>query len=264
MQDRRDVSSHGGLGQLVSSVSSAGSFPPAPRLSHTPTSDFQPPYFPPPYNLPSQQTMDFHHPHFNADSYSHLSNFHQQSQQHYHQLHPPERNVLRYKEEPLHNMHPGLTPPHSEYGGIRRPDILMSGGHPLGFGDQNTNLLNIHPSAGLPGIEDGIHQVRTSFIFIWFSSRWEISLWSELVFRTGICLEEDAPINCSEIIRLWGSTSVGPIINSPTVGVRLHSIFQIIFILQTVMKCSLSASRLIGYLLERGDIKWSIKFVRFL
>lgn len=157
-EDRRDVSSHGGLGQLVSSVSSAGSFPPAPRLSHTPTSDFQPPYFPPPYNLPSQQTMDFHHPHFNADSYSHLSNFHQQSQQHYHQLHPPERNVLRYKEEPLHNMHPGLTPPHSEYGGIRRPDILMSGGHPLGFGDQNTNLLNIHPSAGLPGIEDGIHQ----------------------------------------------------------------------------------------------------------
>ena len=152
-QDRRDLGSHGGLGQLVSSVSTAGSFPPAPRLSHTPTSDFQPPYFPPPYNLPSQQTMEFH-PHFNADSYSHLSNFHQQSQQHYHQLHTPDRNVLRYKEEPLHNMHPGLTPPHSDYGGIRRPDILMSGGHPLGFGEQNANILNIHPSAGLPGIED--------------------------------------------------------------------------------------------------------------
>lgn len=63
-------------------------------------------------------------------------------------------------------MHPGLTPPHSDYGGIRRPDILMSGGHPLGFGDQNTNLLNIHPSAGLSGIEDGIHQVRISLVFI--------------------------------------------------------------------------------------------------
>ncbi|KAJ8305779.1 hypothetical protein KUTeg_016324 [Tegillarca granosa] len=161
-EDRRDVvSSHAGLGQLVSSVSTAGSFPPAPRLSHTPTSDFQPPYFPPPYNLPSQQTMDFHHPHFNTDSYSHLSSFHQGTQQ-YHQLHPADRNVLRPREDQIH-MHTGLTAPHdvrrTDYGALRRPDVLVPGAHHLSFGEQDAAMLNIHPGTGLPIIDEANHQV---------------------------------------------------------------------------------------------------------
>ncbi|XP_033737756.1 transcription factor AP-2-epsilon-like isoform X1 [Pecten maximus] len=171
-EDRRDVVSSQGLGQLV--TSSAGSFPPAPRLSHTPTSDFQPPYFPPPYNLPSQQSMEFHHPHFNTDSYSHLGSFHQGTvtQQHYHQLHTPDsRNVLRPREDGLHNMHHGLPAPHdprrTDYGGMRRPDILVPGGHHLGF-DQDPTILNIHTGNGLQVLDDGVHQAgledTTSFI----------------------------------------------------------------------------------------------------
>lgn len=62
-------------------------------------------------------------------------------------------------------------------------------------------------------------------------------------------------INCSEITRLGSPTFHGPIINSPTRRLGLHSIFPIIFILQIVMKCSLSVAYLIGYLLRRGDIK---------
>ncbi|KAL5021858.1 hypothetical protein ScPMuIL_001013 [Solemya velum] len=158
-EDRRDVvGGHAGLGQLVSSVASTGSFPPAPRLSHTPTSDFQPPYFPPPYNLPSQQPVEFHHPHVNSDPYSHLSGFHQSPQQHYHQLHPPERNVLRHRDDALHNMHPGLGGTHdirrADYG-VRRPDILVPGGHhPFSFADQDPNML-LHGTTGIPGLDDG-------------------------------------------------------------------------------------------------------------
>lgn len=156
-QDRRDVSSHGGLGQLVSSMSTTGSFPPAPRLSHTPTSDFQPPYFPPPYNLQAQQGMEFHHAHFNTDSYSHLSNFHPGSQN-YQQIHVPDSRAIRYKEEPIHNMH-GLSVPNDtrrlDYGGIRRSDVLVPGGH-LGFTEHDPSF--VHHNSVMQAIEDGVHQ----------------------------------------------------------------------------------------------------------
>ncbi|KAK3579160.1 hypothetical protein CHS0354_022183 [Potamilus streckersoni] len=156
-QDRRDViGNHGGLGQLVSTVATTASFPQPPRLSHTPTTgDFQPPYFPPPYNLPSQQPMEFHH-HMNSDPYSHLSSFHQPTQQ-YHQLHTPDRNVLRHRDD-LHNMHHGL-PTHDnrrpDYGVMRRPDILVPSHHPhLGYGEQDPSMLNLHGATAM-GIDDG-------------------------------------------------------------------------------------------------------------
>ncbi|KAH3848888.1 hypothetical protein DPMN_091271, partial [Dreissena polymorpha] len=142
--ERRDVlGSHGGLGQLVASVSSAGSFPPAPRLSHTPTSDFQPPYFPPPYNPISQQTMDFHH-HVN-DPYSHLGGF-QAPQQHYHQL--QERNVLRHRDD-LHNMSGGGLQPHdrnrNDYGGMGRADLLVPRAPlSIGYGESDPSMLSLH------------------------------------------------------------------------------------------------------------------------
>ena len=143
-QERRDViGSHPGLGQLVASVSSAGSFPSAPRLSHTPTSDFQPPYFPPPYNPISQPPVEFHPHHVNADPYSHLSGF-QPPQHQYHPLQTPDRKVLGYRDD-TNTMHAGLQlqDRRTEYG-MRRTDFLVPGGHPpLGF-EQDPTLLGLH------------------------------------------------------------------------------------------------------------------------
>ncbi|KAL4235941.1 Transcription factor AP-2-alpha [Mactra antiquata] len=143
--ERRDVlGSHAGLGQLVATVSTAASFPPAPRLSHTPTSDFQPPYFPPPYNPISQQPVDFHPHPVNTDPYSHLSGF-QPPQQHYHQL--PDRNVLRHRDD-IHNMAGGLQPHdrnRTDYGGMGRTDLLVPRAPlSIGYGDTDPSLLNIH------------------------------------------------------------------------------------------------------------------------
>lgn len=152
------------------------------RLSHTPSSDFQPPYFPPPYNLPQQQS-DFHHAHVNAvvaaaqaDPYSHLNSLAATPQQ-YHQLHPAAQaarghNVLsRRDEENLHlhsQMHSLPTSVYSDgsvassvsvarrgadmvYASVRRPDVLMHGGHHISEQD----LLNLHNAGALPSLDDG-------------------------------------------------------------------------------------------------------------
>lgn len=112
--------------------------------------------------------MDFHHPHFNTDSYSHLSSFHQGTQQ-YHQLHPADRNVLRPREDQIH-MHTGLTAPHdvrrTDYGALRRPDVLVPGAHHLSFGEQDAAMLNIHPGTGLPIIDEANHQVGMIIYYI--------------------------------------------------------------------------------------------------
>ena len=148
-QERRDViGSHPGLGQLVASVSTSGSFPAAPRLSHTPTSDFQPPYFPPPYNPIAQQAVEFHPHHVSADPYSHLSGF-QPTQHQYHPLQTPDRKVLGYRDDG-NNMHAGLQN-RTEYG--MRRDFLMPGGHPpLGF-EQDPALLGLHHNGSM--MDDG-------------------------------------------------------------------------------------------------------------
>lgn len=157
-QERRDViGSHPGLGQLVASVSSAGSFASAPRLSHTPTSDFQPPYFPPPYNPISQPAVEFHPHHVNADPYSHLSGF-QPPQHQYHSLQAPERKVLGYRDDG-NNMHTGLQlqDRNREYG-MRRDFLVPSGHPPLGF-EQDPALLGLHNGSMM---DDG-NQVRICF-----------------------------------------------------------------------------------------------------
>jgi len=185
------VSSHsGGLGPITSIGGSVGTSTFSSghgRLTHTPSSaDFQPPYFPPPYNLPQQQS-DFHHAaHVNAvvaaaaDPYSHLNSLAATPQQ-YHQLHPAAQaarghNVLsRREEENLHlqsHMHSGL--PSSVYGdggmaasvsaaarrnaasemvyaSVRRPDVLMHGGHHISEQD----LLNLHNAGALSAMDDG-------------------------------------------------------------------------------------------------------------
>lgn len=102
--------------------------------------------------------MEFHHAHFNTDSYSHLSNFHPGSQN-YQQIHVPDSRAIRYKEEPIHNMH-GLSVPNDtrrlDYGGIRRSDVLVPGGH-LGFTEHDPSF--VHHNSVMQAIEDGVHQV---------------------------------------------------------------------------------------------------------
>lgn len=155
-EDRRDVlGSHAGIGQLVATVSSAGSFPPAPRLSHTPTSDFQPPYFPPPYNPITQQQVDFHSHHVNSDPYSHLSGF-QPPQQHYHQL--QDRNVLRHRDD-LHNM--GGLQTHdrnrTDYGGMGRTDLLIPRAPlSIGYGETDPTLLSLHGGNMMDDVSQGL------------------------------------------------------------------------------------------------------------
>ncbi|KAK6188373.1 hypothetical protein SNE40_004557 [Patella caerulea] len=157
-EDRRSdlVCSQSGLGQLVSSTS--GSFSTAPRLSHTPTTDFQPPYFPPPYNIPTQQPVEFH-PSVSADPYAHLNSFHQAPQHHYNQLHSSDRNVLRHRDD-IHNMHHGFPGMYdtrrTDYSGVRRPEVFMHGGHPgLTLGEQDPSLLGLHHGNPLSAIDDG-------------------------------------------------------------------------------------------------------------
>ncbi|KAG8197408.1 hypothetical protein JTE90_014894 [Oedothorax gibbosus] len=167
-EERRDlVSGHAAsLGPITSigSVGSTATFSSTPRLTHTPTSaDFQPPYFPPPYNHLPQQQLDFH------DPYSHLNSLAAQHPQHhqYHQLHPPPpvppgqrtagHGVRRPDDEPLH---PGMHLSgggygdrgrgDGGYGSVRRPDVLVHGGH---HGLSEQDLLSLH-NATLP-IDDG-------------------------------------------------------------------------------------------------------------
>ncbi|XP_013408012.1 transcription factor AP-2-beta isoform X3 [Lingula anatina] len=161
--DRRtDFVAHTSLAQLgVSSVGSS-SFSTAPRLSHNPSTDFQPPYFPPPYhNLPPQQ--DFHHHAVNAaDPYSHFANSFQPHHQ-YPQL-QDSRSVLR-RDDPLSQMHPALPGPYDRrlYSGhtVPRPDL--HGAHTHGL-DQET-ALSLHGSSML-GIEDGQGSVDDSGNYI--------------------------------------------------------------------------------------------------
>lgn len=184
--------SAGSLGPITSlsgSVGSTATFSSAPRLTHTPTSaDFQPPYFPPPYNLPQQQ-LDFHHAHAAAaaaaDPYSHLNSLASAPQQ-YHQLHPAAAQAAARHNQDSDGLHlqthmhsTGL--PTSGYGdassvsvmstvsaarrgteaysSVRRPDVLMHGGHHT-LTEQD--LLKLHNAGALQSLEDG--QVIIYFI----------------------------------------------------------------------------------------------------
>ena len=193
LQERRDLVSHSsaGLGPISSSAFGSGG-----RLSHTPSSaDFQPPYFPPPYN-PQQE----YHAHVNAvvaaaaDPYSHLNSL--AAPQQYHQLHPAAQaaarghNVLSRRDEDLHlqsHMHSGIpvsvysdsvnvavsnSSAHGRrgsdmvYASVRRPDVLMHGGH---HALSEQDLLNLHNAGALSALDDG--QVSVSALHVRAASR---------------------------------------------------------------------------------------------
>uniref|UniRef100_A0A4W3JWE5 Transcription factor AP-2 alpha n=1 Tax=Callorhinchus milii TaxID=7868 RepID=A0A4W3JWE5_CALMI len=103
-------------------------YPTAPPLSHTPNTDFQPPYFPPPYQPIYPQSQD-PYSHVN-DPYS-LNSLHPQPQP----QHPswPQRQS---QESGILHQHRGLPQltgldPRRDY---RRPEILLHGTHGLDSG----------------------------------------------------------------------------------------------------------------------------------
>ncbi|XP_037100955.1 transcription factor AP-2-beta isoform X1 [Syngnathus acus] len=151
-EDRHDgVSSHSSRLSQLGSVSHAGPYSSAPPLSHAPSSDFQPPYFPPPYQpLAHYQSQDP----YSHDPYS-LNSLHQSQQGAWgarqRQDAAAERmdssSLLAQPRASLAQL-PGLDP-RRDYGGVRRPDVLLHAAHPglePGMGD---GLLH-----GLHGMED--------------------------------------------------------------------------------------------------------------
>ncbi|KAG8447104.1 hypothetical protein GDO86_014527 [Hymenochirus boettgeri] len=144
-QDRHDGSSNGNPRLPHLSAVSQHLYSPAPPLSHSAASDFQPPYFPPPYQpLPYSQS---------ADPYSHLGDPFSSINS----IHPPTSNQQqawpsRHSQDHTgisHHSRPGLVhhipsldtgagrPGRDSY---RRPDILLQHGHGLDSSNLADNL----------------------------------------------------------------------------------------------------------------------------
>uniref|UniRef100_A0A3Q0T777 Transcription factor AP-2 beta n=1 Tax=Amphilophus citrinellus TaxID=61819 RepID=A0A3Q0T777_AMPCI len=153
-EDRHDgVSSHSSRLSQLGSVSHAGPYSSAPPLSHAPSSDFQPPYFPPPYQpLAHYQSQDpYSHV---SDPYS-LNSLHQSQQGAWGARQRQDATGDRMESSALLAQPRASLPqlsgldPRRDYGGVRRPDVLLHSAHPglePGMGD---GLLH-----GLHGMED--------------------------------------------------------------------------------------------------------------
>lgn len=134
-------------------MSHAGPYSSAPPLSHAPSSDFQPPYFPPPYQpLAHYQSQDpYSHV---SDPYS-LNPLHQSQQGAWgarqRQDVPGDRMdgsaLLAQPRASLPQLS-GLEP-RRDYGGVRRPDVLLHSAHPGLEPVMGDGLLQ-----GLHGMED--------------------------------------------------------------------------------------------------------------
>lgn len=158
-QDRHDGNSNGNPRLPHLSAVSQHLYSPAPPLSHSGTSDFQPPYFPPPYQpLPYSQS---------SDPYSHLGDpfsinpLHQPpppppSQQ---QASWPSRQSSQDPANLAHHARAGLVPhlPALESGSAgarretyRRAELLLPHGHGLDASSLAENL----------GLHDMAHQME--------------------------------------------------------------------------------------------------------
>ncbi|XP_071964248.1 transcription factor AP-2-alpha-like isoform X2 [Antedon mediterranea] len=148
--DRSDLIPSHRPGFSSGSVGSTPSFSTAPRLTHTPSTDFQPPYFPPPYNIPQQSQLDFHH--MNSDPYAHLNTLHQ-PQHHQYQIHQQRPQMLRHhpRDDELHIQHPNVHQLSNRDYSIRRPDVLIPGSH---HGLDQTELMLHGPPPGLHPMDD--------------------------------------------------------------------------------------------------------------
>lgn len=153
LKDRHDgVSSHSSRLSQLGSVSHAGPYSSAPPLSHAPSSDFQPPYFPPPYQpLAHYQSQDpYSHV---SDPYS-LNSLHQSQQGAWGARQRQDVAGDRMDSSALLAQPRASLPqlsglePRRDYGGVRRPDVLLHSAHP-GLEPGMDGLLH-----GLHGMED--------------------------------------------------------------------------------------------------------------
>ncbi|XP_078092431.1 transcription factor AP-2 gamma [Mustelus asterias] len=129
-EDRHDGASNGTprlpqLGAVTQHLYSA-----APPLSHTPSSEFQPPYFPPPYQPLAYSQSSDHYPHL-GDPYSLnvLHHHHQQQQQQQHsgwQARQNQEGGLSQQQRGGLAAQLSALEPRRE---IRRPEILIPGTH---------------------------------------------------------------------------------------------------------------------------------------
>ncbi|KAG9479272.1 transcription factor AP-2-alpha isoform X7 [Eleutherodactylus coqui] len=149
--DRHDGTSNG-TGRLPQ-LGSVGQSPyaSAPPLSHTPNTDFQPPYFPPPYQPIYPQSQD-PYSHVN-DPYS-LNSLHAQPQP----QHPGWPGQRQSQEASLLHTHRGL--PHQLSGldprrDYRRHEDLLHGPHGLGSGLGDISIHSIpHAIEDVSHLED--------------------------------------------------------------------------------------------------------------
>ncbi|XP_073422965.1 transcription factor AP-2-alpha isoform X8 [Dendrobates tinctorius] len=149
--DRHDGTSNG-TGRLPQ-LGSVGQSPyaSAPPLSHTPNTDFQPPYFPPPYQPIYNQSQD-PYSHIN-DPYS-LNSLHAQPQP----QHPGWPGQRQSQEASLLHTHRGL--PHQLSGldprrDYRRHEDLLHGPHGLGSGLGDIPIHSIpHALEDVSHVED--------------------------------------------------------------------------------------------------------------
>ncbi|MBN3287641.1 AP2A factor, partial [Polyodon spathula] len=141
--DRHDGTSNG-TGRLPQLGTVGQSpYPSAPPLSHTPNSDFQPPYFPPPYQPIYPQSQD---PYSHVNDHYSLNSLHAQPQP----QHPGWPGQRQSQESSLLHQHRGL--PHQLCRDYRRAEVLLPGGHGL---DSGLDSISIH---GIPhSLEDVQH-----------------------------------------------------------------------------------------------------------
>ncbi len=156
-QDRHDGTSNGTA--RLPQLGGVGQSPytSAPPLSHTPNSDFQPPYFPPPYQPIYPQSQD-PYSHVN-DPYS-LNSLHAQPQP----QHPGWPGQRQGQESGLLHQHRSL--PHQLCREYRR-EVLLPSGHGI-----ETGLSDSIPIHGIPHSLDDV-QVRQhlpAFLSLWAHS----------------------------------------------------------------------------------------------
>ncbi|XP_067856832.1 transcription factor AP-2 gamma [Heptranchias perlo] len=150
-EDRHDGTSNGTprlpqLGAITQHLYSA-----APPLSHTPSSDFQPPYFPPPYQPLTYSQSSDHYSHL-GDPYA-LNVLHPQQQ---HSGWPGRQNqepgLSHHQRVGLVAQLPALEPRRE----IRRPEILTPGAHHMDTVlAENLNMHDVvHPMDEVQHAED--------------------------------------------------------------------------------------------------------------
>ncbi|XP_058875171.1 transcription factor AP-2-epsilon-like [Acipenser ruthenus] len=142
----------GGRLSQLSSLNQAG-YSSAPPLCHTPSSDFQPPYFPPPYPQPPlsySQSQEAGYAHL-SDPYSSISQIHQHQHSAWHS-----QRARQEEAGLLSQSHRALSlDPRREYGVPRLLHGLGDGGAGLADASLGLHGLGHHGLEDIQGMDDG-------------------------------------------------------------------------------------------------------------